>query len=294
MADSPECSICKVVLDSWRHSLFDCQMARCVCALADEELTDVILSNRTDDAKLWVHWLVDTLPANDITKVLVTIWAIWWARRRAIHDDQFQSPISTSCFITKFLEDLETAALSSAPKDPVVISRDLHATNLVPTTAAWLPPEHCNVKFNVDGGLSKDGKRGAAAVVCRDEHGLYLGASARVFAGLVDPASLEAYACNEVLALASDLHIQSFCVASDCAEVVANIRKDVPCRYAMILQEIQHQAAQFQETSFIHEKRVHNGEAHALAKADSSLSTGRHLWLSSLPDITCIPMNINT
>lgn len=84
MADTPECSICRAAIDTWRHSLFDCRMARCVWALADEELTEVAISNRTDDAKLWMLWLVDTLPEEDFTRVLVTMWAIWWARRRAI------------------------------------------------------------------------------------------------------------------------------------------------------------------------------------------------------------------
>ena len=110
MADSAECSICHAALDTWRHSLFDCRLARCVWALADEELTDVLISNRTDDAKVWMLWLIDTLPIADLARALVTIWAIWWARRRAIHDEQFQSPMSTHLFIQKYLEDLELAS----------------------------------------------------------------------------------------------------------------------------------------------------------------------------------------
>ena len=76
MAETPECVICQAANDTWRHSLFDCQMARCVWALADEELTEVAISNRTEDPKLWLHWLVDTLPSEDLSKVLVTMWAI--------------------------------------------------------------------------------------------------------------------------------------------------------------------------------------------------------------------------
>ena len=37
MAETPECTICQAANDTWRHSLFDCQMARCVWALTDEE-----------------------------------------------------------------------------------------------------------------------------------------------------------------------------------------------------------------------------------------------------------------
>ena len=89
-------------MDTWRHSLFDCRMARCVWALSDEDLTEKIISNREKDAKLWMLWLVDTLPSVDLARVLVTMWAIWWARRRAIHDDQYQSPLSTHIFVDSF------------------------------------------------------------------------------------------------------------------------------------------------------------------------------------------------
>lgn len=62
-------------------------------------------------------------------------------------------------------------------------------------------------KINVDGGLSRDGSRGAAAAVCRDAAGMFLGASVVVVKGMTDPACLEAAACNEALALASDLNV---------------------------------------------------------------------------------------
>ena len=84
------------------------------------------------------------------------------------------------------------------------------------------PNDH-DVKLNVDGGLARDGSRRAAAVICRDKNGKYIGVSAIVFEGLVDPATLEAQACKEALALATDLHLDSLCTASDCLEMVANI-----------------------------------------------------------------------
>ena len=147
--------------------------------------------------------------------------------------------------------------------------------------------------MNCDGGLSTLGDKGAAAVVCRDKSGTYLGASAVVFEGLVDPASLEAKACSEALALTTDLHVQSICVATDCLEVVTRIKDDLPCKFFPILQDIKYQRIAFRAVEFIHESRKHNGEAHALAKAAASLPPGRHVWLPSLPDIICIPISLN-
>jgi hypothetical protein len=60
-----------------------------------------------------------------------------------------------------------------------------------------------------------------------------------------------------------------------------------------ILPEIDHFRHSFREIKFIHEWGQHNGEAHSLAKVASSLLIGRHVWHSVLPDLLCIPMNIN-
>ena len=120
-----------------------------------------------------------------------------------------------------------------------------------------------------------------------------MGASAIIYEGRLDPTIHEAQACSEALSLASDLQVQSVCVASDCLEVVMNIQDEVPCRYYPILQDIKHQRSRFQNITFLHENRKHNGEVHALAKAAASLSPGRHVWLSVLPDIICIPMCLN-
>lgn len=145
-ADSPACTICNATVDTWRHSLFDCHMSRCVWALAEEELTEVAISNRTEDARLWIVWLIDTLLEKELTQILVTMWAIWWVTRRAIHDDQYQSPLSTSGFITKFLEDLDSVALSKPrpPKELHVKPKDLHVTpgnaRTRATRSLWLPP----------------------------------------------------------------------------------------------------------------------------------------------------------
>ena len=41
MADMSVCSLCGAERDTWRHSLFDCRMARCVWALAMRRLLNI-------------------------------------------------------------------------------------------------------------------------------------------------------------------------------------------------------------------------------------------------------------
>ena len=130
---------------------------------------------------------------------------------------------------------------------------------------------------------------GAAAAVCRDKDGKYLGASATIFEGLVDAPNLEACACNEALSLAKDLNITHVIIASDCMQVVSDINQGAHSPYSMILDEIRDRVKEFVKVTFRFEVREANFEAHALSKAASSLPEGRHMWLGIPPNITCIP-----
>jgi hypothetical protein len=76
MATSAGCSLCSASLDTWRHSLLECTLARCVWALLDEELIEHISINRCENAKEWLFFLLDSLAHADFIKVVVTIWAI--------------------------------------------------------------------------------------------------------------------------------------------------------------------------------------------------------------------------
>ena len=66
----------------------------------------------------------------------------------------------------------------------------------------------------------------AVAAVAQDSRGLFLGASTVTFSGILDPETLEAIACREGLALASDLLLQEIRVASDCANAIRSIQEE--------------------------------------------------------------------
>ena len=158
----------------------------------------------------------------------------------------------------------------------------------------WRPPnDGACVKVNMDGAISRRGTTGAAAAVCRDGLGNYLGASTIVLDGLVDAPSLESHTCNEGLVLARDLNISHAIVASDYMQVVTDIKRGSSSSYAFLLREINERMIDFVKISFCFESRESNFEAHALAKAASSLPSGRHMWLGILPDIICIPLVLN-
>lgn len=63
--------------DSWRHSLLECTMSRCVWALADSDLVELLNRTSEPDAKTWIFSLMDSIQHADFGTLLVTLWAIW-------------------------------------------------------------------------------------------------------------------------------------------------------------------------------------------------------------------------
>ena len=163
----------------------------------------------------------------------------------------------------------------------------------LPKVAKWIPPPTGYMKVNVDGAIAKTEIKGGVGAICRDEQGRFLGASAAVYEGISEPATLEAYACREALELAGDLNIQRIMVASDCLNVITEIKSgSASGRHCMILRDIQQRRSDFQETMYGHEQREANGEAHIIARMATTLASGRHVWLIDPPDHLCIPMNL--
>ncbi|CAA0830026.1 Unknown protein [Striga hermonthica] len=128
------CTICGRP-DSWRHSLLECNMA-----------------------KKWLHEAIKTLRHEDLVRLVVTLWAIWYTRRRVIHEDIFQSPLSTHHFVENFLNDL------TLEKPKGVSNREVQ-----PPAAKWIPSPQGMMKINVDATLSKNSNIAAVAAVARDE-----------------------------------------------------------------------------------------------------------------------------
>jgi hypothetical protein len=155
-------------------------------------------------AKQWLFTMMDSLKQEDFREMAVTMCAIWYARRRLIHDGEHQSPLSTFMFVRRFLDDLAIAPSSTAGAQPRIPSGGV---------PKWLPPPRGYAKVNVDAATTKTGNGGSASAVCRSDSGVFLGASALAISDIGSPATLEALARREALALVQDLNLNKVCVA---------------------------------------------------------------------------------
>jgi hypothetical protein len=80
--------------------------------------------------------------------------------------------------------------------------------------------------------------------------------------------------------LAKDIHVQKLRLASDCANVIRNIKGGSMGTYSQIVRVREIRSGE----QFAHENRRTNGAAHRLAKSSLYNSTGRHVWFLSPPD----------
>ena len=281
MSTSNSCALCGGP-DSWRHSLLECTVARCTWALADEELANNLLAYSDPSAKCWLFSLMETMPRSKFIKIAVTLWAIWFSQRKAIHEGIFQSPQSTKEFIQRYLEDLDIINERKPATGASAVQRG--SLRIRPKA-----PPAGSTKIHVDAGCRSWG--GTTAAVCRDDRGEYLGSSAIVLKGISDPATLEALVCREALSLAEDLHIHHMVISSDSRQVVGDITSENSGKYDTVIKEIRSRARHFM-CNFMYESRNSNVEAHSLAKHALSLGLGRHVWLGNPHNPRCISQTV--
>jgi hypothetical protein len=114
-------------------------MAWCFWALEKEDVSKFLVQTQTQDAHSWLVAVMDHLPHEELTRVVVSLilWALWHAPRKAIHENIFQSSLSTHCFVDRYVVELEMT-------EPKPVTGDM---------PAWLPPPMGVSKINVDAAL---------------------------------------------------------------------------------------------------------------------------------------------
>ena len=128
-------------------------MARCVWALQNDALLEFVARAQQEDARGWLQEAMEVLQHDDLVRLTVVLWAIWHARRQVIHENIFQSPLSTHNFVERFLSDLVKAT-------PKLVNREGRGTRV----PRWIPPRNGMMKVNVDAALSKNMNVAAMAV----------------------------------------------------------------------------------------------------------------------------------
>ena len=109
-----------------------------------------------NDAKSWLAIMTEILPQEDVVRVAIMLWAILYTRRKAIHENVYQSSLSTHYFVDKLVSKLGEEAHVQWPQDRVREQR-----------LAWIAPPLGVIKINVDAALSKNVSMTSASAIAR-------------------------------------------------------------------------------------------------------------------------------
>jgi hypothetical protein len=84
----------------------ECNLAKCIWALESEEVVEHLCCIQDTNAYDWLMSAIETLLSEDFIRVAITLWSIWYVRWKAIHEDSFQSPMTTHLFVDRYITDL--------------------------------------------------------------------------------------------------------------------------------------------------------------------------------------------
>lgn len=133
---------------------------RCVWALSDETLVSLMSENLESNARIWLFELNEKMDHASFTRMVITLWSIWYARRKAIYESIFQSPQHTASFINNYIDELGHLSAGRMHESTRTVSP--------PQPKRWLPPPSGIAKINVDGAVVRSRRGGAVAALCRD------------------------------------------------------------------------------------------------------------------------------
>lgn len=157
----------------------------------------------------WMHWLF-TNYNNKKEEIAITIWAIWYARNKLIHEHQSQSVETIVTFIRGFGLELKSMLVPLQHSKPRAIVR-------------WNPPPAYWVKLNVDASVSITNHMAATGFLIRNERRQIMGSGHRIHHLVSSVVMAEALAARDGLLFAKDLGFTKVALESDSRLVIKNI-----------------------------------------------------------------------
>lgn len=71
--------------------------------LQGEEIQNFVVQAQQEDARGWIHEANAVLNYEDLSRLMVSLWAIWYVRRKVFHENlRVSEPAADSCFHQAF------------------------------------------------------------------------------------------------------------------------------------------------------------------------------------------------
>lgn len=77
--------------------------------MVDQELLEHMIATTDPLSRNWFFSMMDVLPHQQLTLMIVTLWAVWTAKRKLIHE------YPTHLFVSSFIAELDQVNTQPSP-----------------------------------------------------------------------------------------------------------------------------------------------------------------------------------
>ncbi|KAK8548039.1 hypothetical protein V6N12_060966 [Hibiscus sabdariffa] len=264
------CPLCESNVDTTAHLVLSCPIAHQI--LDSVGLPPVPILQNLDLSEILAIWFMRA-DKRHRSLIVLTCWAIWYARNELVHDGTACSINKASTFILAFLHELETVEALSVPAK---VSKDVK----------WYPPVDDTIKINFDVSFNPSSKSSAFGIIARDSHGLVMAACSHPHSEVADAFIAKAIACERAVSFAADLGFRSVQIEGDSLSVIKKLTSATTDRSIIspIINDIRIQRNLFERITFSFVGRAGNAAAHELAKLGSQFSEPMY-WIEEVPTV---------
>ncbi|KAL4325602.1 hypothetical protein GQ457_11G004690 [Hibiscus cannabinus] len=268
IALDPICHVCNLANETTEHVFRDCHIA----CLVWTRLGFVWPQYATLlPFKEWLSWLFHSFSMNRLVLLVITLWSLWYARNKKVHEANLQTPEQICAFIVSYCRELELIASK---------------LQLISSTqnSLWQAPDPPLVKANFDASFSSVDRASWSGVVVRNSIGEIMGACRRFSPYVASAFMAEAYAALHAIDLLVDLGFDSAVIEGDSLTIIKKLQASSSdlSELSAIIFEVQAKAKTLRNCSFNFTSRASNQVAHIIAK-DFSLNSGDRFWVEEIP-----------
>ncbi|KAL4308866.1 hypothetical protein GQ457_01G015730 [Hibiscus cannabinus] len=162
----------------------------------------------------WLDWVAVafcSLNATNKVVMLVTLWAVWYARNKLVHEGTTANVRVTLSFISAFI------GVNAVVQTPPSARR-------IDDAIGWRAPEPNVIKFNFDATYDILSKKSVSGVIGRDHAGLIMASCIVPHLHVADTFVAEALACLQAVTFAKELGFRRVVVEGDSLTVIKKVR----------------------------------------------------------------------
>ncbi|XP_016743109.2 uncharacterized protein [Gossypium hirsutum] len=208
--NSAICSRCNLGSESLLHVVADCNNVK--------EIWDGIGISWDSNLNLETFWhwfihLVQHKAERIWEKVVIAIWAIWWAHNKQVMEGISTTRQSTIAKILCMVEELK------------VLNEKLPVIKAVGSDC-WRPPQEPWVKLNFDAAYKTQTNKSCSGFIMRDGRGKVMGSGVTHHGNVSDAFMAEAVACFQGLLFAKETGFTTVEVEGDSRTVIEKINQE--------------------------------------------------------------------